>query len=97
MAKKELYYFCVSVDDGTKPRTERPHYYGFTIATSESKAQSQACSYINATTDYGKDGIFECTVEVIALSKTKSNCTAVPDTAAIKVYRHGVTQNFEII
>ena len=48
MAKKELYYFCVSVDNGVKPRTDRPHYYGYTLATSESDAQSKACSYINA-------------------------------------------------
>jgi hypothetical protein len=84
MAKKELYYFCVSVDNGVKPRTDRPHYYGYTIATSESDAQSKACSYINEVTDWGKDGHFECVVEAVRyadknMEKSKKEGKALVD------------------
>ena len=98
MAKKELYYFCVSVDNGVKPRTDRPHYYGYTIATSESDAQSKACSYINEVTDWGKDGYFNCTVEAVRYADTFSGkATTVPDTVAVCVEDHGKRNHFETI
>lgn len=91
MAKKELYYFCVSVDNGVKPRTNRPHYYGFTIATSESDAQSKAVSYIHQMDEWKDDPCFNCIVESVKYNDTKDGrrFPDCPDTVTVFIDRPG--------
>ena len=79
MSKKELYYFYVSVDNGTK---NKPYYNGFTVATSEDNAQSQAVSYVHDTY-YPEEKKFFTTAVATKAAFLKNSNEYIPDTIAI--------------